>query len=99
MAHVLQGDYQMHYDELLVLDCRFSYEFSGGHIRGAHHIGKYEVLEELLFRPIITDRRVLVVLHCEFSEQRGPAMYFYFHYYCILLAGRDCCAARTADKS
>ena len=71
----MQGGYRDQYDSLYILDCRFGYEFNGGHIQGAHHIVYEDQMKELLFSPIITSR-TLIILHCEFSEQRGPAMYF-----------------------
>ncbi|XP_052820182.1 M-phase inducer phosphatase 3-like [Mya arenaria] len=33
MSAVLNGDYDHHIDHLTVIDCRYPYEFEGGHIR------------------------------------------------------------------
>lgn len=76
-AALLDGHYARFYDRVLVLDCRFEYEYLGGHVRGALHVPTVQVLEELLqrFPPTSNGERVCVVLHCEFSQQRGPALY------------------------
>lgn len=66
--------------ELLIVDCRFSYEFEGGHIHGAINITDPFILEKLLLHstPDTYERikhKVAIVLHCEFSSKRGPALY------------------------
>ncbi|KAK3825612.1 MAG: hypothetical protein J3Q66DRAFT_328156 [Benniella sp.] len=74
VVDVLDGNYKGHYDLLYIIDCRFPYEFEGGHIRSAVNINTIDKLEELLLQPAITDKRVLLIFHCEFSCERGPRM-------------------------
>ncbi|KAJ2493720.1 m-phase inducer phosphatase [Coemansia sp. RSA 2050] len=62
------------YDEKIVVDCRFPYEYEGGHIAGAANAPTMEALEKLLLDRPCTDKRVVVVLHCEYSLQRAPSM-------------------------
>ncbi|CAB1330408.1 unnamed protein product [Coregonus sp. 'balchen'] len=62
----------------MVIDCRYPYEFDGGHIKGALNLHQEEQIEEYLLRspiaPLSPDHRVLLVFHCEFSSERGPRM-------------------------
>ncbi|KAJ2689201.1 m-phase inducer phosphatase [Coemansia spiralis] len=62
------------YDEKIIVDCRFPYEYEGGHIAGAANAPTMEALERLLLDRPRTDKRVVVVLHCEYSLQRAPSM-------------------------
>lgn len=71
---MLEGKYKDKYDELFIIDCRFPYEFEGGHIKSAVNINTTDKLEELLFKPVITEKKVLLIFHCEFSSERGPRM-------------------------
>ncbi|KAG0319536.1 cell division cycle- protein [Podila horticola] len=74
LVDVLEGKYKDKYDELFIIDCRFPYEFEGGHIKSAVNINTTDKLEELLFKPVITGKKVLLIFHCEFSSERGPRM-------------------------
>lgn len=66
-----------------VIDCRFPYEYLGGHIRGAINLyTKDQIKKELLEKKLATlsskeDKRgfrEILIFHCEFSSQRGPTM-------------------------
>ncbi|KAF9914537.1 cell division cycle- protein [Lobosporangium transversale] len=74
LVDVLDGKYKDKYDLLYIVDCRFPYEFEGGHIKSAVNVNTTDKLEELLLQPAITDKRVLLIFHCEFSCERGPRM-------------------------
>ncbi|KAJ2883684.1 m-phase inducer phosphatase [Coemansia aciculifera] len=71
---VAGGRYSDLYDEKIFVDCRFPYEYEGGHIAGAVNAPTMDALEKLLLDRPRTDRRVVVVLHCEYSLQRAPSM-------------------------
>ncbi|KAG0245213.1 cell division cycle- protein [Actinomortierella wolfii] len=75
MVDVLEGKYKSQYDVLMLIDCRFAYEYKGGHIKSAVNIHDKRELDRVLFEksPLI-HKRVLVILHCEFSCERGPGM-------------------------
>lgn len=69
------------FTKLVVVDCRFPFEFEGGHIDGAVNITSVNELEDLFFNDttaVLTPQeftqrqRTLVVFHCEFSSMRGP---------------------------
>ncbi|KAM6159908.1 M-phase inducer phosphatase 1 isoform 2-T2 [Erethizon dorsatum] len=77
MASVLNGKFASLIKEFVIIDCRYPYEYEGGHIKGAVNLHMEEEVEDfLLKKPIVpTDgRRVIVVFHCEFSSERGPRM-------------------------
>ncbi|KAJ2362150.1 m-phase inducer phosphatase, partial [Coemansia sp. RSA 2607] len=74
-SDLLDGMYDNLYDEKIFVDCRFPYEYEGGHIAGASNAPTQEALEQLLLRrPLESGKRVVVVLHCEYSIQRAPSM-------------------------
>jgi hypothetical protein len=61
-------------DDFQVIDCRFDFEYEGGHIRGALHMKNLEevvqhFLVQNLPRPNST---TALIFHCEFSTNRGP---------------------------
>lgn len=62
------------YDRHVVVDCRFEYEYEGGHIDGAININSKEGLEQVLIASAAGDEKVLLVFHCEYSAHRGPRM-------------------------
>jgi len=70
---VLNGDYNHHYDKARLVDCRFEYEYNGGHINGAENYNDKDQLTRELFGPASADN-TLLILHCEFSKQRAPLM-------------------------
>ncbi|XP_008851483.1 M-phase inducer phosphatase 1 isoform X1 [Nannospalax galili] len=77
MASVLNGKFDSLIKEFVIIDCRYPYEYEGGHIKGAVNLHMEEEVENfLLKKPIVsTDgKRVIVVFHCEFSSERGPRM-------------------------
>jgi len=63
-----------------IIDCRFAYEFNGGHIPGAINFppGEIQSLVEYLFglSGLVTRKqaKLLIIMHCEFSQCRAPRM-------------------------
>ncbi|XP_072263085.1 M-phase inducer phosphatase 2 [Pyxicephalus adspersus] len=78
MNDVLRGKYRDRIEHCVIVDCRYPYEFEGGHIKGAVNLPlEHDVEEFLLKTPIIPssdDKRVIIIFHCEFSSERGPRM-------------------------
>lgn len=74
LVKVLDGDYNSHYDKILVVDCRFEYEYNGGHIDGAVNYNDKEQLTRDLFEHGGVTPNTLLILHCEYSELRAPRM-------------------------
>ncbi|KAK4948677.1 m-phase inducer phosphatase [Elasticomyces elasticus] len=73
MIEVLDGKYNSCYEKLVVIDCRFEYEFNGGHIDGAVNFNDKEQLSSQLF-DIEPTAKALLIFHCEYSAHRAPLM-------------------------
>ena len=71
MVDVLDGRYLQCYDNSMVIDCRFEYEYKGGHIDGAMNFNNKEELASNLFAEPGA-QRTLLVFHCEYSAHRAP---------------------------
>src|SRR5690606_33628132 len=50
LLDVLEGKYKEHYDEFFIVDCRFEYEYEGGHVIGAINVNTAEALEKAFFK-------------------------------------------------
>lgn len=74
LISIMDGEYEEHYDEFMIVDCRFEYEFEGGHIAGATNINSIDILEEKFFAEPQGDKRQLIIFHCEYSAHRAPRM-------------------------
>lgn len=72
LVEVLEGRYGGIYDRLFVIDCRYPYEYEGGHLPSAINVNTPEVIEELLMES--PQPNTLIVFHCEFSSERAPRM-------------------------
>jgi len=55
--------------DVLLLDVRYPYEFSGGHIIGAHNHPSRSSLAEYQIK---TPHKIPVIVYCEFSSIRAP---------------------------
>lgn len=73
MVDVLDGQYASCYDKTMIVDCRFEYEFEGGHIEGAVNANSKEEFANELFAESLS-KRTLLVFHCEYSAHRAPIM-------------------------
>lgn len=82
MAKLLRGDYDKTVGSFRIVDCRYPYEFEGGHIAGAENLYTQEEILNALVKPmngsasVVTDgaKRNIIVFHCEFSSERGPKL-------------------------
>nr|XP_023679628.1 M-phase inducer phosphatase 3 isoform X2 [Paramormyrops kingsleyae] len=76
MCALLNGDFSSLVESFVVVDCRYPYEYEGGHIKGALNLpNSDEAVEYLLqqrLRPRHPDKRLVLVFHCEFSSERAP---------------------------
>jgi M-phase inducer tyrosine phosphatase len=73
MLEVLDGKYNQQFDHKMIIDCRFEYEYNGGHINGAVNYNDKELLAtQLVENPI--EGRTLLIFHCEYSAHRAPLM-------------------------
>ena len=73
MVDVLDAKYSQAYSESLIVDCRFEYEFEGGHIDGAINYNDKEQLANRLFTSAPFGP-TLLIFHCEYSACRAPLM-------------------------
>ncbi|XP_058143467.1 M-phase inducer phosphatase 2 [Dasypus novemcinctus] len=78
MAALLAGKFSSLVERFVVVDCRYPYEYEGGHIKTAVNLPLERDAEAFLLRSPITPcalgKRVILVFHCEFSSERGPRM-------------------------
>ncbi|XP_060595614.1 M-phase inducer phosphatase-like [Ruditapes philippinarum] len=75
MADVLEGKYTEKLGNVTVVDCRYPYEFEGGHIRGAVNLYTKDAVNTLLQGTPTSEKPRVLIFHCEFSSERGPKMY------------------------
>ncbi|KAG8513426.1 M-phase inducer phosphatase 2 [Galemys pyrenaicus] len=78
MVALLSGKFSSIVERFVVVDCRYPYEYEGGHIKTAVNLPLERDAEAFLLQSPITpcslDKRVILVFHCEFSSARGPRM-------------------------
>jgi M-phase inducer tyrosine phosphatase len=73
MVDVLASKYADQYDRVLVIDCRFEYEYSGGHIDSAvNYNDKQHLANELFSSSNASPGNTLLIFHCEYSVHRAP---------------------------
>lgn len=72
LVSLLNGIYDTKY---LILDARYPYEYDGGHIKGAVNVTSKNIINEILFSTAaLNSRPKFIIVHCEFSIQRGPKL-------------------------
>lgn len=73
LVEVLDGKFNHLYEKFVIIDCRFEYEYEGGHIDGAINFNDKEQLSSQLF-DVEPTSRALLIFHCEYSAHRAPIM-------------------------
>jgi len=82
LKDLLAGAYSSHVSSFTVVDCRFEYEYEGGHIPGAVNLSTTEAIEDFFLganKPSPCESgdlvaKTLLVFHCEFSVKRAPTL-------------------------
>ncbi|CUA75639.1 hypothetical protein RSOLAG22IIIB_11884 [Rhizoctonia solani] len=77
---LLAGKYNSQINSYTVIDCRFDYEYEGGHVPGAINLNTTQAIEEHLLgnnKPAPSrsgdgNKKDVLVFHCEFSAKRAP---------------------------
>ncbi|KAH9932157.1 hypothetical protein B0H21DRAFT_699739 [Amylocystis lapponica] len=79
---LLDGVYDSQLASFVVIDCRFDYEYNGGHVPGAMNINTTAGVEEFLLgenaiKPMPStsgdpNKKTVLIFHCEFSVKRAP---------------------------
>lgn len=72
LVNVLDGKFDNDFKKRMVIDCRFEYEYNGGHINGAVNYNDKEMLASELFADV--SEKTLLIFHCEYSAHRAPIM-------------------------
>jgi rhodanese-related sulfurtransferase len=71
VASLLGGVFQK---KFVIIDCRFEFEYEGGHIANAINIKTTADLEQRFFMADDQFQDTILVFHCEFSSHRGPKL-------------------------
>ena len=84
MDALLTGAFDDRIASYQVIDCRFDYEYQGGHIRGAVNVNTTSEIEEVFlganaFKPSPSCsgdscKKSVLIFHCEFSAKRAPTL-------------------------
>ncbi|GMM53318.1 putative tyrosine protein phosphatase [Starmerella bacillaris] len=76
LCRAIDGEFQSLFTDIIIIDCRFEYEYEGGHIEGAMNVNSKQQLEDLLFkqRECSFSMKSLLVFHCEHSAYRSPML-------------------------
>lgn len=84
LNQLLDGAYDSKLNNFHIIDCRFDYEYNGGHIPGAININTTAGVEEFLLglsavkpTPSTSNdpaKKTILVFHCEFSVKRAPTL-------------------------
>ncbi|KAF7287788.1 hypothetical protein GWI33_003419 [Rhynchophorus ferrugineus] len=69
LTKLIRGEFSDKVSSYKIIDCRYPYEYDGGHITGAYNIYSHGQCEDLLNDDNIVD---ILIFHCEFSAERGP---------------------------
>ncbi|XP_029155031.1 M-phase inducer phosphatase-like isoform X2 [Nylanderia fulva] len=81
LAALLRGEFADRIRSYRIIDCRYPYEYEGGHIAGALNLYDQGLITQILFEPITStvpkiqadvEKRDILIFHCEFSWERGP---------------------------
>ncbi|CAC5358544.1 unnamed protein product [Mytilus coruscus] len=84
MKDILNGKYKDGISSCRIIDCRYPYEFNGGHIKtiikfiiqNAENCYLEKHIDELLLQTIQSGNTTgeIIIFHCEFSSKRGPKL-------------------------
>ncbi|XP_034352830.1 M-phase inducer phosphatase 2 isoform X2 [Arvicanthis niloticus] len=78
MVALLTGKFSNIVEKFVIVDCRYPYEYEGGHIKNAVNLPLERDAETFLLQhpimPCNLDKRIILIFHCEFSSERGPRM-------------------------
>uniref|UniRef100_A0A8C6ABP3 M-phase inducer phosphatase n=1 Tax=Marmota marmota marmota TaxID=9994 RepID=A0A8C6ABP3_MARMA len=78
MVALLTGKFSNIVEKFVIVDCRYPYEYEGGHIKTAVNLPLERDAETFLLQhpimPCNLDKRIILIFHCEFSSERGPRM-------------------------
>jgi hypothetical protein len=76
VSQLISGEIQLN-TKFLIIDCRWDYEYTGGHIGNAVNIFREEDMVSFFFEnppQCALDEKIILIFHCEFSSYRAPKM-------------------------
>lgn len=78
MAKLINGEFSSIIESVKVIDCRYPYEYLGGHIQGADNLFTNQQILDLLSsaqtETVDARRTNILIFYCEFSSKRGPKL-------------------------
>ncbi|KAL1122820.1 hypothetical protein AAG570_003146, partial [Ranatra chinensis] len=82
LGSLINGEFDDHIASYRIIDCRYPYEYEGGHIKGAVNLYTQEQVRRELVDNRANfqgqnenqDKRHILIFHCEFSSERGPRL-------------------------
>ncbi|KFD50352.1 hypothetical protein M514_08734 [Trichuris suis] len=79
LIELIEGQFQDFIASFVMADCRYPYEYNGGHIRTAVNVHTAHDLNSIFFGNGKVEHngggRNIVVFYCEYSLERAPAMF------------------------
>ncbi|CAF2449214.1 unnamed protein product [Rotaria sp. Silwood2] len=82
VVDILQNVYASEIENLYIIDCRYPYEYEGGHIQLAKNLyTRSQIYNEYFHKPLElrdTSKRNIFIFHCEFSSERAPSLLRFF---------------------
>lgn len=77
MVRLLKDEFSEIVDTVTIVDCRYPYEYEGGHIKNAINLWNESDLKNYFINKkhestAAENGRDIVIFHCEFSSKRGP---------------------------
>lgn len=77
VTQILAGQFSNRFSRLLIIDCRYPYEYHGGHVPGAINVCSLDEIDRHLFgemADLTLASSTIIIFHCEFSSERAPRM-------------------------
>lgn len=77
LVNLINGGYKDSVESFTIIDCRYPYEYEGGHIVNAINIHTGSDLINFFLENSTMHRnshRHIIIFHCEFSSERGPKL-------------------------
>uniref|UniRef100_A0A915JDT0 protein-tyrosine-phosphatase n=1 Tax=Romanomermis culicivorax TaxID=13658 RepID=A0A915JDT0_ROMCU len=90
VCDILENRYRSKINRIVLIDCRYPYEFNGGHIQTSINLYTQDLLREFLDNDTVIKQqtpasilensttpqalRNVILFYCEYSKERGPKM-------------------------